>query len=73
MERENCQKHEEEIVALKVDPSKAKTKACLNQKFIKGSKNLQDILNMQKSHEDKIGLCFKSLQQNVKDKNKNKK
>lgn len=56
--KENCHKLEEKFVALRANISKEKTKACLNQKFVKGSKTLQNILNMQRSPEEKTGLGY---------------
>lgn len=57
--KEICYKLVEEVVALRTNLSKAESKACLNQKFIKGSETLQDIFNMQRSPENKTGLGFK--------------
>jgi len=57
-----CDKLEAKIVSLRRDLEKSKTQ----MKFIKGSENIDNILNNQRSPDDKIGLGYKESMKIVK-------
>lgn len=65
--KESFHKLEVEIVALRTNLPKVETKACLIQKFVKGSETLQNILSMPRLPEKRNSLGFKPSLQNVKD------